>query len=606
MTIQPNPLTSEQRQVVEAEITSRVVVLAAAGTGKTEVVARRLSWLCSSAGLSPSAVLILSFSNAAVSALKSRVHSEGAVVAGFPIATIDSYASRLLAVHEPYGDWHEESYAGRIRSATRLVEHDEEIAAIVREFRHVVVDEVQDLVGDRAEFVDRMLQRLSPDAGMTLLGDPAQGVYDWTLDESTSKLTSRQFLTRVLERQPKPHVAELTKNFRAKTALAARVADSGHAVRAWALGRTGTPTAGSIASELDRLHPFELPRAAMIIRTATADHGSAAVLCRYGCQALTVSRGLDAAGIPHRLHGDASDAWIGAWLARTMSGYQYPTIAKADFLDRLVADASLDAEPERAWKALKRAEGRSTPELSLRVLVSRLRTRRLPVELVEPPSSQVSVSTIHRAKGLEWDVVFLCGVESADLEGPDDLRVAYVGMTRAREELYLLPEPESRGLRRRRGQDNRWVRSGARGRLRQLEVLSDDVEWAIPAGAAHIDARPSEIQKYLSSSVAVGDPVKLRLRRSVVDGTARAVYSLDHNGRQIGVTSEGFSQAIAEGQRAAGGDPFPVTLTGLRVAGIETVGGSSAESTRNGLGASGLWLRPRVYGLADVQWGDEK
>ena len=63
----------------------------------------------------------------------------------------------------------------------------------------------------------------------------------------------------------------------------------------------------------------------------------------------------------------------------------------------------------------------------------------------------VSLMTLHGAKGLEFPVVFLCGVKKGvlPLEAPgrtgdpeEERRLLYVGMTRARDELLLLTGPE--------------------------------------------------------------------------------------------------------------------------------------------------------------------
>jgi DNA helicase-2/ATP-dependent DNA helicase PcrA len=72
----------------------------------------------------------------------------------------------------------------------------------------------------------------------------------------------------------------------------------------------------------------------------------------------------------------------------------------------------------------------------------------------EHPGDKVTMTTLHGAKGLEWPVVFLVGMEEEllphartlypqgpDVEGESDVseerRLAYVGITRARERLYM-------------------------------------------------------------------------------------------------------------------------------------------------------------------------
>lgn len=62
----------------------------------------------------------------------------------------------------------------------------------------------------------------------------------------------------------------------------------------------------------------------------------------------------------------------------------------------------------------------------------------------------VSLMTLHASKGLEFPVVFLCGVkagtlplERQDVDDEEERRLFYVGMTRAREELILLTRKEA-------------------------------------------------------------------------------------------------------------------------------------------------------------------
>ena len=67
------------------------------------------------------------------------------------------------------------------------------------------------------------------------------------------------------------------------------------------------------------------------------------------------------------------------------------------------------------------------------------------------PKNAVVLSTIHSAKGLEWDAVFMAGVEDGVLPhaNSDDIeeerRVTYVGMTRARRRLGITYSAERYG-----------------------------------------------------------------------------------------------------------------------------------------------------------------
>src|SRR4051812_28546995 len=68
-------LNAEQLAVVEASADERLLVIAGAGQGKTEVVVSRIDYLVTEEDLVASEeVLVLSFSRAAVSAVRTRLN----------------------------------------------------------------------------------------------------------------------------------------------------------------------------------------------------------------------------------------------------------------------------------------------------------------------------------------------------------------------------------------------------------------------------------------------------------------------------------------------------------------------------------------------------
>ncbi len=99
------------------------------------------------------------------------------------------------------------------------------------------------------------------------------------------------------------------------------------------------------------------------------------------------------------------------------------------------------------------------PEAGLTEFVAELDRRA--AEQHAPVAEGVTLATLHAAKGLEWDVVFLAGMQDGAMpivhaEGPaaieEERRLLYVGMTRARRELTvswaLARNPGGRSSRR--------------------------------------------------------------------------------------------------------------------------------------------------------------
>src|SRR5690606_24638663 len=147
------PLTDEQRAVVDLPADEMTLVVAGAGAGKTHTLVRRLDALVEREGLGAGEILVLSFSRAAVRELKERLARHGDAARHVRVRTFGSWALELLTQVDASGDWRSRDFDARIAAAAQLM-GDPAVNDLYEDLRHVVIDEVQDLVGARRELVE--------------------------------------------------------------------------------------------------------------------------------------------------------------------------------------------------------------------------------------------------------------------------------------------------------------------------------------------------------------------------------------------------------------------------------------------------------------------
>jgi hypothetical protein len=223
-------------------------------------------------------------------------------------------------------------------------------------------------------------------------------------------------------------------------------------------------------------------------------------------------------------------------------------------------------------------------------------------------STQVIVSTIHRAKGLEFPRVVLVDPrghvdeKSGSAEEAEETRVLYVALTRASRDLFYMESPNTYGMRSTQDKDDRWFRR--RGwTTPDVELRGNDSDMTNPPGTFIVSGLDAgAVQEYVREQVRQGDPVTLAIARSFNEGTPRAFYAIRHQERVIGLTSEQFGAALFRILRLnrRWTVNWPKTIEKLRVEGIESVAGTSSQSQQLGLGVSGMWLRVRVSGLGSL------
>ena len=625
-------LTAEQRVVVEQPWNARVLVTAGPGAGKTHTVVRRLEALLrdEEADLEAGEVLVLSFSRAAVQELRSRIDAGVQSARFVRVQTFDSWASSLLRdlglEHSVEGTGFED----RIRLATEAVldggleRRESPMPA------HILIDEVQDLVGARRALVQAVLEQCESAAGFTVVGDPAQSVYGFSvLDPAARAEELGRFLVWLRERYSEDLVElALTANFRAEDPEAQLALPFGSRLRG--LQRpdvAGGDGAGALYESLRRLLSECLDFGALddeFVRPALQTQESTAILCERHDQVLYFSGLLHRAGIGHRVQRSPAARTVPAWLAGLFQASDADSLSRDRYEDLVEGLDEAERDSARtAWRALRRVAAGTTGRelLDLRRLRRAVADGALPDELTAPEPHLMTISTVRRAKGLEFDRVLLVepesAVELARRTGEADLseaaRLLYVAMTRPRYGLYRLARPDL-WTSRRSAEADRWYLTGrnlrAKGQRAGMEVRERDVDMSIPPGAGELRADAEKIQRRLRSETRPGADVTLRLLHELQPADDQSPpYGLYIGDDPIGEASETFRRAlfhVLEAWRGYEISRWPLGITGVRLEAVETVVGTEAATSHAGLGGTGAWLAPRLCGMGHFDWNEEE
>jgi DNA helicase-2/ATP-dependent DNA helicase PcrA len=328
--------------------------------------------------------------------------------------------------------------------AIRDLRADTVYAEAVRwRYRHLYVDEFQDVNPLQYELLSEWRGR-SDD--LFVVGDPNQAIYGWNGADPN-------LLARFVRREPSATVIELTTNYRSTPqvlAVAAALTNAPPLAAERAEGPAPTITA----------YPDDEAEAAGIalrVRAARSVAGSwsdQAVLVRTNAQLLGVEQALRDAGVPTRLRGGSgplATPEVRAELRRLGEMEVNLDLAVSELNERLADDVDdlTVAEIERranlgAFARLVNDYLTTDTSPSGPGLVAWLAT--LQAGDVDTEVDAVELATFHGAKGLEWPVVHVAGLEegfvpiayaSTGAQLAEERRLLYVAVTRAEEELHL-------------------------------------------------------------------------------------------------------------------------------------------------------------------------
>jgi DNA helicase-2/ATP-dependent DNA helicase PcrA len=347
-------------------------------------------------------------------------------------------------------------------------------AAVAQEFRDryrcFVVDEYQDVTPLQQRVLDAWLGARDD---VTVVGDANQTIYSFTG-------ATPRYLLDFSRRYPDAAVVRLERDYRSTpqvVSLANRVIAAARGrIAGSKLHLVGQRPPGPEPTFSE--HPDEVAEANAVAKDIARliDNGTApaeiAVLYRINAQSEVYEEALTEAGIPFQVRGGegffSRQEIRQALLALQRAAEKQPDTPQDDaaqdalpaVVRALLEPLGLTAEPPAGTKARERwealvalaelvdEEAALRPQLDLRALVVELRQR---ADARHVPVVQgVTLASLHAAKGLEWDAVFLVGLADGTLpvshaltHGADsepveeERRLLYVGVTRARVHLAL-------------------------------------------------------------------------------------------------------------------------------------------------------------------------
>lgn len=342
----------------------------------------------------------------------------------------------------------------------------ENSTAVAEEFRHqyrtFVVDEYQDVT----PLQHRLLQAwLGERDDLTVVGDANQTIYSFTG-------ASPEFLLNFSRDYPHATTVKLQRDYRSTpqvTELANTVIDQASGrlagTRLELIGmRPNGPEPEYHGYDDEPTEAREVAGKILTLLDAGVPASEIAVLYRINAQSAEFEQALSDAGIVYQVRGGegffqrAEIKQAMTQIVRAAQAGSVPGGTVAQQVRAILAPLGLtEREPEGAqarerWQLLGAvadlAEDLTTtvPDLDLHGFIREMQRR---AESRQPPTVEgVTLASLHAAKGLEWDAVFLVGlvektlpishaIKAGDKQIEEERRLFYVGITRAREHLFL-------------------------------------------------------------------------------------------------------------------------------------------------------------------------
>ena len=424
-------LSARQLSIIKDNDSQHIVVLAGPGSGKTRVLVHKLASLLLMEDVKHEQLLMLTFSRAAATEFKDRLIKLIGNAAYFvEIKTFHSYCFDLLgrmgSIEQ--SDNVVAEAAGKIRSGE--VEPNRMTKTVL------VIDEAQDMDADSFSLIQALMEQ-NETLRVIAVGDDDQNIFEF-------RGSSSRYLADFLQ-ETKARKYELLDNYRSRANLVAFTNGYAGVLR----GRLKENHVSAVSRELGQIRLVRYVHGNLVTPfvidiMSSEISGSVCALTRTNDEALQVAGLLSNAGYP-------------AKLIQSNDGFRLSDLVEVRaFLDLVLAEASAPTIDEESWERAKRQVRQrfsrsatlDTSERIMRAFESVNRERRYKSDLTSfvkeskledfyaELGETIFVSTIHKAKGKEFDNVHLL-LDGFQISTEEQKRQLYVAMTRAKRNLTI-------------------------------------------------------------------------------------------------------------------------------------------------------------------------
>lgn len=423
-------LSGIQSEIINDAESKYIVAAAGPGSGKTRVLVHKLASLLLLEDVKHEQLLMLTFSRAAATEFKKRLIDLIGNAANFvEIKTFHSYCFELLGRIGSLED------AGNVvADAAALIENGEVEQRQINK-RVLVIDEAQDM--DENEFnLVRALMRQNDDMRIIAVGDDDQNIYEFRGSDS-------RYMRRMIEEFGAKKY-EMTENYRS----CREIVSLANAFVSSIGGRMKSSLIRSVRTDSGRVSVTRYPRSNMYEAVAdqiAQEHtaGTVCVLTHTNSEALQMQSILNEKGIH-------------AKLIQSMDRFRLCNLTEIKFLLSTIKEhLTSPIITDETWEYARR---RITEKYAASACLENILCMMEQFEAIFPvryfsdlqefisesnyedfyrnEQNAVIISTIHKAKGKEFDTVYML-LRNTVTDTDEQKRGLYVGITRAKTALFI-------------------------------------------------------------------------------------------------------------------------------------------------------------------------